>query len=436
MAKKKHTHYHPVQTKKKVSQSQQEHCYIVAKKMLRFYELDPNLIDSFTKRQKQLTLNTIFEIPSIKPEKENSIPRPFVNEIRTTTLNYMKKTYAGDPENQLTYYELATCGMGFILAVAGFADTGLFTGTLQEESARMVHETILKKEVFKEGFDDVLAHVRFLTRSYSQVNFRLYGFEYSWERGSAKIAGMVAMQMKIRLTVQDCEFKMFTHHNVERKAFRLILTADGLYLPSWAIILKSKIFPKAKKEDFFDIYIQSHVLHRFKERIDLFAPNDRNFLIQYTLTNAQRVITTSGNQKLLACMLYSKYPIGYFTFFIQGDDIVINTFLPLASENTPEGEKLHKLLQLGKEDVIYLGMDKLSFYTQVDFEQIPVLKQALIEAGFWETKAALDNSVDKEALEEGDNPIDENRTRFVKHFFDKQEEHRRSMEEEDRTEIE
>ena len=64
------------------------------------------------------------------------------------------------------------------------------------------------------------------------------------------------------------------------------------------------------------------------------------------------------------------------------------------------------------------GMDKLSFLYSVDFEQISILKQALIESGIWKSKLAIDN---EEITCDG--VIDINKTRFVKNFFDKREQH-------------
>jgi hypothetical protein len=223
----------------------------------------------------------------------------------------------------------------------------------------------------------------------------------------------------------DCESKIFAHKNVERKAFRLVFADDGngkpLDKPRWAVVKRNLIFPNAKEDENLNIYIQSHVLHRFKERADTLNPPLRNFFIQYALTSGL-IVVSAEKQKFLKCTAYDDLPLGYFTFFIQDDDIVVNTFIPLASEITPEGKKLHEALQLGKEDIKYLGMDKLSFFTDVDFEQIPVLKQALIDSGIWLTKLLLDKMPYKDS-EEDEPHIDMQKTLFVKTFFDKLEEH-------------
>jgi hypothetical protein len=58
-------------------------------------------------------------------------------------------------------------------------------------------------------------------------------------------------------------------------------------------------------------------------------------------------------------------------------------------------------------------MDKLSFYMNVDVEQIPMLKNALIESGIWETKQMIDEANDYQIK------YNEKKTFFVKDFFQK-----------------
>ena len=424
MSKKKRNKPPTVVMKKSISHVQLERCHVIARKVLRHFELDPDLLGYFSKKQKHILFRTIYETPSVKPEKENTVPRQYVENIRREVLIFLKTNYFGNPENQLTFMELATYGLGFFMTLYMQVDNGIYVGTPQEEIAQRIYDRIKDEQIFETGFEKLFVELTYQTRTYSQVNFRLYGFTYDWKSVNSKTFGALPMQMQIRLTVENCKWKMFTHHNIERKAYQLILPARGLMEPTWAIIRKEKIFPKANPDEDLNIFIQSHVLHRLKERLDTFEPPLRNFFIQYALTHGQLVVTNDEKQKLLACTVYNNRPLGYFTFFIQGEDIVINTFIPLASENTPEGKKFHELLPLSKEEMSYLGMDKLSFFAKVDFERIPVLKQAFITSGIWNTKLELDRMIDTSALEEGETPIDEQKTMFVKSFFDKIEQHR------------
>jgi len=209
---------------------------------------------------------------------------------------------------------------------------------------------------------------------------------------------------------------MFTSNGVKRKAYRLLIL-DNVYIlePTAGVVPKTKIFPKANESEKFNIYIQSHALRRFKERMDIYEAPDRNFMFLSSLINSKcQKVVTDGKQKFLACAI-DGCPVGYFTFFIIEDDLVINTFLPIVSDMVPEGKKLHELIPLGKEDMKYLNMDKASFLLDIDFDQIPVLKYAFTESGIWKAKKALETTVYK-PVEKG---IDMKKTMFVKSFFDK-----------------
>jgi len=424
MAKKKRKNIKVTKPPKEISRTQQERCYMIAKKMLPVFDLDPNLLDVFTKKQKQLLFGLIFEFPSVKAEKENTVPRRFVEKIREEMFQFMRNNYYGNTEHGISYMDFTIYGYAFYTLLTNHVDDGSFAGTPQEETAKLICETIEKSEMFNnEGYSDLQNFMIYQTRSYSQVNFRLYGFNSTWEEVRTKITvdGYTTMQMRIQLTVQNCEIKMFKYKDIERKAFRLIYTADGDEKARGAVIKKGKIYPNTKEDENLSIYIQSHALNRYKQRVDVLEPKERNYHIQKVLITEQKVVNFM-KQFFLACTLDDAI-IGYFTFFIIDNDMVVNTFLPITSENTPEGKKLHEILPLTNEDIVYLGMDKLAFYAMIDFEQIPTLKQALINSDIWKTKRAVDNANQKK----GKIKIDMNKTLFVKKFIEKHEQHRAEM---------
>jgi hypothetical protein len=106
--------------------------------------------------------------------------------------------------------------------------------------------------------------------------------------------------------------------------------------------------------------------------------------------------------------------LGYFAFTIDGENLLILTFLPLLSERTPEGHLLNERLHLSSEDLKYLGMDKLSFFFDVDIQQIPLLKQVLydeLHLDYIRTLYSTNRPID--------GPFNEKRTSFVKNFFQK-----------------
>ena len=425
MAKKKRTHTKIASPKKNISQTEQERCYVVAKKLLRHFELEPELIDVFSKKQKLKLFKKFFEPPIVKPAKINTVPRQYVKNIHTEMYLFMKTNFFGNPENQLTYMELATYGLNFLLNLSNMhvRDAAFIQGTPQEEVAKQICEKYDIDEFFYDiAFTDVLERIWDMTRSYSKINFRFYGFKLNYDEIPQSCGCCTNMKMTIRLTAQDSEIKKFTINNIERKAFRMLTPALGIYKPSQVTVFRNKIFPNTKEDDLLEVYIQSHALHRFKERIDSSAPSFQNFLIQSSFTNGMHLVPFAG-RALFSCLIDEKNPIGYFTHFVQDNNLIVNTFIPLTSEGTPEGKKLHELLPLSKEDIIYLGMDKISFYLNIDFEQIPKLKQALIDSGIWETKLALDQINERETIEIDRTTIDEKKTMFIKNFFDKREQY-------------
>ena len=424
MAKKKRKNIKIAKSPKEMSRTKQERSYIMVKKMMPIFDLEPDIFDIFTKRQKQLLFGLIFEFPSVKNEKENTIPRLYLNKIRDDMLYFMKTSYFGNPECGFTYMDFTIYGYAFYILLSTFLEKGTFNGTPQEEIAKRICDTIENSELFnKEGYYALHKYLLYQTRSYSQVNYRLYGFTLAWDEARAKMTvdSFTTMQMKIQLTVQDCETKMFRYNNIDRKAFRMIYTADGAKKARGAVIKKNKIYPDAKDDEELNIYIQSHALNRYKQRVDILEARERNYYIQHVLITDQLVIRYE-KQNLLACMLDNAI-IGYFTYFIKECDMVVNTFIPITSENTPEGKKLRNILILNNDDIVFLGMDKLSFYSMIDFEQIPTMKQALIDSEIWKTKLVVDNVI----INLGNKIIDEKKTKFVKQYLEKNEQYRTEM---------
>jgi hypothetical protein len=399
---------------RKVERSQQERCYLVAKKILRHYDLEPELIDVFTKKQKEMLLRICYDQPDVKAKKERTVPRQYVRNINNETYQIMKTQYWGEPENQLTYMELATYGLTFLGNLSDFYRKNAFiAGTPQAEAARRIFEKFNGDRILETAFKEVMDNIWYWTRCYSRVTYRMYGYEYDFGTRIRQRDGWCINKLTFLLTARESETKEFVHNGIRRKAYRLFMTADGLYVPGPATVARNDIYPEAKEDEKMNIYIQSHALQRFKERLDAVDPSNRNLLIQSSFTNALQVVTV-GKNALFACLLDGERALGYFAFFVHENDIVVNTFLPLTGDNTPEGRKLHELLPLNREEIVHLGMDKISFLLTVDFEKIPLLKQAFTESNIWPTKIALDRM-----FEEDEYPVDMGKTMFVKNYLDR-----------------
>ena len=60
---------------------------------------------------------------------------------------------------------------------------------------------------------------------------------------------------------------------------------------------------------------------------------------------------------------------------------MIQTFLFITNNGTPEGDKLNELMGLNKADKIYWEIDKLSTFMETNFEKNDSLKQLFLQAG-------------------------------------------------------
>jgi len=225
-------------------------------------------------------------------------------------------------------------------------------------------------------------------------------------------------RISYRITVQECETKYFTFNDITRKTYRLFSPADGLYLPKPLSVYKSLIIPEEEKGKTFNMYVQSHVFHRFKERLDTFSPTGLNLLFQYTFNKFPKIVKFD-DKCLFATIIADDCPLGYFTFFLSGDDMVINTFLPLLGDNTPEGRNLQKFFPLSRDNIKCLGMDKISFLCKIDFDQIPELKQALIDSNIWQIKLELDSLKNEDDTGNDKFSVDLEKTMSVKKYLEK-----------------
>ena len=397
--------------KSSISKSQFDRGCAIARKMIQFLGFEASLFDLFSKKQKLNLLRNEYAVPNIKVKKGHFVPRHYVRNVRSETLNFMRDNYLHEP-SKLTYMEFVTYGLPFILILRIRFRENFFL----EEQNKFIEpllESADKTDLLNKGaFDVVFNQVAFQLSQYSQVNFRTYGFTYTYESVPNVITGFGNIRFTIELTAHECKPVYFVHQNKRRIAHHFILAEEGEYEASTAVLKMQKIYPGSKSEKKFNIHIQPHTIHRFKERIDVFEPTDRNLILNLAMTRNQKVVHCD-KQLLLACNTDYNISLGYFPFITQGDDLFILTFIPFVNEITPEGKILHDILKLSKDDLVYLGMDKLSFYIHVDFEQIPVLKDALIKSGIWKIKELLDT------FKDDDEEIDEKKTLFVKEFFEK-----------------
>jgi hypothetical protein len=384
-------------------------CYATARRILLALGEGESTFDIFTKRQKQDIFNIVMMPPHVLAMQGHKVPKKYIRYIQEGLIGHMKHSYF-DEKYEITWMDIATVGHSLMLMfeVVRFMES---LSAPQREVAERLRKIFEDEDIFGQTRFFIAGNVRMSLLILSQPNFRIYGQEYD----------QTTFQPVIRVMVHECQPLRFKYHNIERTAFRVAM-GQTLGIPYMgATIAISKIFSHKKRHDrMLDIYIQSHAIHRFKERIDTLHPILRNEYFVLSLMVVQKVVRGPDGMQLIACVTPLKGEdkiIGYFAFTIDGENLLVLTLLPLLSCNVPEGHVLYERLHLSQEDLKYLGMDKLSFFYDVDIEQIPALKQVLFDELHLDYVHDLPNSFQKK-----DEPFNEKRTLFVKNFFQKLEE--------------
>jgi hypothetical protein len=383
----------------------------VTGKVLRAYGFAPDLFDSFPRMQRIYMFYARVEPLRFMAKEGHTIPRRLINFVAESTRHFMRTHYFGDESIGLTLFELFTYGMS-LACLLEVADT---SGLFQPEQLKViatVAKTINQKRVFRD-MRDVVTHIRKMILMISKVNFRIYGYNWVLKpagKSSPDIHATIFMSSEEPVSIR------FRHKQKERTAFRVRAGQIITEPPMNATVDRWFIFHRGESQPaYLDIYIQSHALRHIKERIDIFPAHKRNYYVMGPLLYAHSLGVGPSRRPMLACYFKDGNRfvyLGYYPFTIRKNKLIVTTFLPLASPETPTGANLQSLLGLQAEDVTLLGMDRLSFYLTVDFEQIPVLKDALIATEIWNVvQYAIDNP-------EIHFTIDRKKTQMVKEFFE------------------
>jgi hypothetical protein len=390
-------------------------CYAAARRIIQALGEDEAVFDIFTKRQKQDIFRIVVSPPRIAVMPGHKVPKKYIRYIQEELIAHMKRTYF-NKELGVTWMDIATVGQSLLLIL----DVKEFREALQPSQAKIaerLHEIFESEDIFFRIQEMITQQIKMSLLLLSQPNFRIYGQDMG---DIPPITNRTTFQQIVLISVHECQTLRFKYRNIERTAFRVAMGQCMSTPYTGAVIPISKILPNIERNRLLNIYIQSHAIHRFKERIDTLFPILRNEFFVLSLMLVQRIVRAPNGMQLIACIMpaeNSERTIGYFAFTIEGENLLVLTLLPLLSRDVPEGRVLYDRLHLSNEDLKYLGMDKLSFFYEVDIEQIPILKQVLYDELHLEYVRTVYNS-----FRSKNDPFNEKKTLFVKNFFQKLEE--------------
>jgi len=210
----------------------------------------------------------------------------------------------------------------------------------------------------------------------SNIETRLYWLDYTMKDPDENKAGL------------DNYIKIFTDvpksikikiDGVSRPALRLgwaRLTSGMKWLTLKPSLLNISGVPDDQP---MEVYIQSHALHRFRERTE----GIYDFAAQYYIYESflEPKVCYDRNHNLLIEYRIKGLKAGYFRFDIVGDIVVLRTFLFLTNSGTPEGDLLGRNTGLKVLDKNYLAIDKLSTFMSSDINKNEQINKIFSDAG-------------------------------------------------------
>ena len=184
----------------------------------------------------------------------------------------------------------------------------------------------------------------------------------------------------------------------KRPAFRLA-TAHAVSKLVW-IEIDSSVLGTAYQGDKkqLEVYIQSHALNRFRERLDILNSDAINYLLwenTHTIGNIQVY-----RKMILHPVILFGVKIGYLVGNIVDDKFLFSTFLFITHSFTPEGDRLKKITGLGKEDISYWKIDRLSTFINLQEDKYPQLIELFVQAGLGDIKELKNKKFDIDSLQD------------------------------------
>ena len=187
-------------------------------------------------------------------------------------------------------------------------------------------------------------------------------------------------------------------NGIKRPAFRLAKPiANGPIV--WVTAPKDFVndFYTGEKEE-LDVYIQSHALKRMSDRLDALSQEAVNYILWENTTGFDNFMTYRGY--LFLPIKIHNIKIGYLLANIIDDIILFRTFLFITHNSTPEGDKLKQVSGLGKHDISYWQIDRLSTLLNFEEKKYPGLSKLFQEAGIGNISELKEEELDIETLQE------------------------------------
>lgn len=380
----------------------------VAYRIMTMANIDVADYKALTKRTRHTIMSVKWTPYRVYAEKGAKVPKVYLTFFNNMMRMYEKNTFYGDPKYQVSFLDYVTFGLPFLFALRNDQLAEDVSDPKQLEILDRLNAAATNHMDDFEN-DHYRVHTNFVMKVLSMYcSLPIYRY-YKSDANVVTEYDKGRMQNRIEVSSVQPELKYFKKGTEKHKGYRLwgydILSKTHnpnpgeMFVP--LVMLKEcfetgmKKLKEMEDRQNIPVYIQSHAIHRLRERLDCMDNYFLNIILTATFMAPHTVNGVNG-QRLLKVFDRTGLLMGYFPFVIQDNAVLILSFLPLSSPITPEGYKLYKALGIEINDSKYIGLDKLSFYLKTDFDKVPQLKDALQQASMWHlTEVEASDTVEK-----------------------------------------
>ncbi len=151
--------------------------------------------------------------------------------------------------------------------------------------------------------------------------------------------------------------------------------------PEWVSIRPESIgLRQIGKDNLIDVYIQDHALRRMIERNDCIYVQYLWMYLNGSVYDMKYHLHKDNGKYMIEFKVF-EIKTGYLVAQLIDTRLVIQTFLFLTNDGTPEGLKLRENLGIEKADKEYLKIDKLSTFIAPEVQSNEKIRKVFHDAG-------------------------------------------------------
>lgn len=211
-------------------------------------------------------------------------------------------------------------------------------------------DTIQEEIVYDHYLETIRKILSMVTRHFSSLHS--WNYVAVFEPGKNKHLSSLELRNKITINRKKADVYC-EEREYKRRYYQLETSSSYLYK---FVTVQSKIDGNE-----YPVFIQKHALERISERINTPMKYVTNLL--FTQVSYRDVRTYKDN---LLIPVYANstmvYKIGYLLGNVRDKRLLIDTFLFISQDGTPEGDKLNELLEINKVEKSYLELDRVEHF--------------------------------------------------------------------------